>query len=102
MSQIEYDLPRLQITDPGANLFSPEITGGAIEILSRRRVPEPPTCVPEGTECKGGECRPIIECRGRCRARNECLDDLQACVNNLCVCLGDCNDDGIVRGGEIT
>jgi hypothetical protein len=57
---------------------------------------------PPGTECKGGECRPIIICSGPMAGPSECLDDRQACVDNRCVCLGDCDDDGIVRGAEIT
>ena len=41
-------------------------------------------------------------CDGPMAGPGQCLDNRQACVNNLCVCVGDCNDDGIVRGNEIT
>jgi hypothetical protein len=102
MSQIEYDLQRLKITDPGANLFNPEITGGAIEILETPPCPEPPDMCPPGTECRGGECRPIIMCSGPMAGPEECLDGRQACVNNLCQCVGDCDNDGIVRSNEIS
>lgn len=101
-SQLVYDLQRLEIGDPNSAKFNAEVTGGVIQINERPTCdPENPMC-PEGTECKGGECRPIIVCSGPMAGPSECLDNRQACVDNLCVCLGDCNDDGIVRGGEIT
>ena len=100
-AQLTYDLQRLQIGDPGANQFNAEITGGAIEIKPRPPCENNSMC-PDGTECKGGECRPIIVCDGPMAGPSQCLDDRQTCVNNKCVCAGDCNDDGIVRGAEIT
>lgn len=45
---------------------------------------------------------PGIACSGPTAGPLECLDGRQGCVDNRCVCLGDCNADGIVRGGEIT
>jgi hypothetical protein len=32
----------------------------------------------------------------------QCLDMRQACVNDQCECVGDCNLDGRVRANEIT
>ena len=99
--QLVYDLQRLEIGDPNSAKFDAEVSGGAIEILPPTPCEDTSMC-PEGTECKGGECKPIIVCSGPMAGPSQCLDNRQACVNNLCVCLGDCNDDGIVRGGEIT
>ena len=36
------------------------------------------------------------------QAARQCLDDRQACVDNQCECVGDCNLDGRVRANEIT
>lgn len=100
-AQLGFDVNRLEIADPAFNEFNAEVTGGAIEIQPR------PTCetdeeCPEGTECKGGECRPIIECDGPMAGPGQCLDNRQACVNDQCECVGDCNLDGRVRANEIT
>ena len=54
---------RLEIADPGANPFNAQVTGGGIEIKPRPRCVDNDD-VPDGTECKGGECRPIIMCDG--------------------------------------
>jgi Tol biopolymer transport system component len=105
MGNLVYDLQRLEIGDPNSAKFNAEVTGGAIDIQERPTCEDNSMC-PEGTECKGGECRPIIVCSGPMAGPSECLDNRQACVQHgdvfLCQCLGDCNDDGIVRGGEIT
>lgn len=101
MAQLNYDLMRLQIGDPSSNQFNAEITGGAIEIQTTPPCMTNEMC-PPGTECKGGFCRPIIECSGPMAGPSQCLDNRQACVNNVCVCVGDCNDDGIVRSNEIS
>jgi Tol biopolymer transport system component len=101
MGQLVYDLNRLEIADPGANPFNAEVSGGAIEIKERPPCVGPDEC-PLGTECKGNECRPIIECDGPMAGPGQCLDDRQACVNDQCECVGDCNLDGRVRANEIT
>ncbi|MGD9763356.1 MAG: hypothetical protein AB7V27_06560 [Candidatus Binatia bacterium] len=100
-SQLQYDLNRIEIADPGANPFTAAVTGGAVEIQQRPTCTDNSMC-PEGTECKGGECRPIIMCEGPMAGPGQCLDGRQACVDNQCVCAGDCNDDGIVRSNEIS
>jgi len=100
-SQIVYDLQRLEIGDPQHAKFNAEITGGAIDIQQRPPCTTNEMC-PLGTECKGGECRPIIECSGPMAGPSECLDGRQACVNGFCQCVGDCNNDGIVRSNEIS
>jgi hypothetical protein len=100
-SQLGYDLQRVEIADPGANPFNAEIEGGAIEILPRPPCEDNSMC-PPGTECKGGQCRPIIMCDGPMAGPGQCLDDRQACVDDQCVCVGDCDDDGIVRSNEIS
>ena len=106
-AQLVYDLQRLEIGDPNANQFNAQITGGAIEIQQRPTCPLPPEMCPEGTECKGGECRPIVSCDGPMAGPTQCLPmnpgpSRQACVDGQCVCVGDCDDDGRVRGNEIT
>jgi Tol biopolymer transport system component len=101
MSQIVYDLQRLEIGDPQHAKFNAEITGGAIEIKQRPPCETNDMC-PLGTECKGGECRPIIECSGPMAGPAECLDGRQACVNGFCQCVGDCDNNGIVRSNEIS
>jgi Tol biopolymer transport system component len=100
-AQLTFDLSRLEIADPGANKFNAQITGGAVEVKERTKCTTDEMC-PDGTECKGGECRPIIPCDGPMAGPGQCLDDRQACVNNLCQCVGDCNNDGRVRSNEIT
>ncbi|HSQ00123.1 MAG TPA: Dickkopf N-terminal cysteine-rich domain-containing protein [Candidatus Dormibacteraeota bacterium] len=99
--QLNNDPQRLEIADPGANPFNAQVTGGAIQINPR------PPCVsddmcPDGTECKGNECRPIIMCDGPMAGPGQCLDNRQACVNDQCECVGDCDLDGRVRANEIT
>jgi len=100
-AQLSYDLNRLEIADFGANKFNAQVTGGAITINP------PTTCTtddmcPDGTNCKDGQCKPIIQCDGPMAGPGQCLDDRQACVNNFCQCVGDCNNDGRVRSNEIT
>lgn len=99
-AQLGFDLDRLEIADPAFNEFNAEVSGGAIEVQPRPACP-PAEC-PEGTECKGGECRPVIECDGPMAGPGQCLDNRQACVDNQCECVGDCNGDGRVRANEIT
>lgn len=100
-SQLAYDLTRLEIADPNANPFNATVTGGAIQVNERPPCTSSEEC-PEGTECKGGECRPKIACSGPMAGPGECLDDRQACVNDFCQCVGDCDDDGVVRSNEIS
>jgi hypothetical protein len=50
--------------------------------------PEDMVCVPEG------ECTPET-------VREDCLER-EACANNQCVCAGDCDGDGRVRGNDIS
>lgn len=99
--QLAYDTQRLEIADPGANPFNAQVAGGAIEINPRPRCVSDDMC-PVGTECKGNECRPIIICDGPMAGPGQCLDDRQACVNDQCECVGDCNLDGRVRANEVT
>jgi Tol biopolymer transport system component len=99
--QLNNDPQRLEIADPGANPFNAEVTGGAIQINPRPRCTTDDMC-PDGTECKGNECRPIIDCDNPQSGPGQCLDDRQACVDNQCECVGDCNLDGRVRANEIT
>lgn len=99
--ELMYDTQRLEIADPGANPFNAQVTGGAVVVSPRPRCVDDSMC-PEGTECKGNECRPIIECDGPMAGPGQCLDDRQACVNDQCECVGDCNLDGRVRANEIT
>ena len=99
--QLENDPQRLEIADPGANPFNAEVMGGAIQINPRPHCEGDDMC-PEGTECKGNECRPIIDCDNPQSGPGQCLDNRQACVDNQCECVGDCNLDGRVRANEIT
>lgn len=99
--QLSHDPQRLEIADPGANPFNAQVSGGAIAINPRPHCVDDEMC-PDGTECKGNECRPIIMCDGPMAGPGQCLDDRQACVNDLCECVGDCNLDGRVRANEIT
>jgi hypothetical protein len=99
--QLGFDTNRLEIADPGANPFHAEVTGGVFEVKPRPACETNEMC-PEGTECKGNECRPIIDCDGPMAGPGQCLDDRQACVNDQCECVGDCNLDGRVRANEIT
>jgi hypothetical protein len=90
-----------EIADPAGNKFNATVAGGAIDIT------QPTTCMddsmcPDGTSCKDGVCKPVISCSGPMAGPGECLDNRQACVDNLCVCVGDCNNDGVVRSNEIT
>lgn len=101
MAQLGFDLNRLEIADPGANEFDAQVSGGAIDIRQRPPCETDDMC-PEGTECKGNECRPIIDCDGPMAGPGQCLDGRQACVNDQCECVGDCNLDGRVRANEIT
>jgi Tol biopolymer transport system component len=96
---------RLEIGDPAFNQFNAIATNGAVTINP------PPPCgddlppCPDGTECKDGVCKPIVECSGPMAGPSECLpreDPRQACVDGTCVCVGDCNNDGRVRSNEIT
>ncbi len=100
-SNLDYDPQRQEIADPGANPFNAEVEGGEIEVLPRPPCEDNSMC-PPGTRCQGGECRPIIDCNGPMAGPGECLDGRQACVNDLCECVGDCNLDGEVRANEIT
>jgi hypothetical protein len=100
-SELTYDTNRLEIADPGANPFNAEVAGGGITVNPRGMCMNNAQC-PPGTECKGGECRPIIDCDGPMSGPEQCLDDRQACVNDKCECVGDCNLDGRVRANEIT
>jgi Tol biopolymer transport system component len=99
--QLNHDPQRLEIADPGANPFNAEVSGGGIQINPRPMCVDDEMC-PEGTECKGNECRPIIMCDGPMAGPGQCLDNRQACVDDLCECVGDCNLDGRVRANEIT
>jgi Tol biopolymer transport system component len=99
--QLTYDTQRLEIADPGANPFNAQVSGGTVVVAPRPRCTDDSMC-PDGTECKGNECRPIIECDGPMAGPGQCLDNRQACVNEQCECVGDCNLDGRVRANEIT
>jgi len=99
--QLLYDTMRLEIADPGANPFNAQVGGGAIVVNPRPPCETDDMC-PDGTECKGNECRPIIDCDGPMAGPGQCLDDRQACVDDQCECVGDCNLDGRVRANEIT
>ncbi|MGH3644355.1 MAG: dockerin type I domain-containing protein, partial [Mycobacterium sp.] len=101
-SQLDYDLNRLEIADPGSNKFNAEVTGGAIEIKESTTPCTTDEMCPDGTQCKDGVCKPIIECNGPMSGPESCLDGRQACVNDECECVGDCNLDGRVRSNEIT
>lgn len=95
---------RLEIGDPQFNQFNAQATDGAVTINPRGPCEDSSMC-PEGTECKDGECRPIVDCSGPMAGPSECLpkdNSRQACVDNRCVCVGDCNNDGRVRSNEIT
>jgi hypothetical protein len=95
---------RLEIGDPQFNQFNAQATDGAVTINPRGPCEDNSMC-PEGTECKDGECRPIVDCSGPMAGPSECLppgNSRQACVDNQCVCVGDCNNDGRVRSNEIT
>jgi Tol biopolymer transport system component len=91
---------RLEIGDPAFNQFNAQVTNGAVEITAA--TPCDNGMCPSGTQCRAGVCKPIISCSGPTAGPTECLDGRQACVNNVCECVGDCNLDGIVRGAEIT
>lgn len=88
-------LSRLEIGDPFASPFHAEVAGGAIRVREAVPCMTDEDC-PEGTECVGGFCRPIIECDDS----RDCLDR-QACVEERCSCAGDCNGDGQVLGNEV-
>ena len=72
------------------------VTGGAITINASTPCMTDAMCR-DGTECKAGVCKPIIVCDDPMAGPGQCLDNRQACVNNRCQCVGDCNNDGIVR-----
>jgi len=97
--QLQYQ--RVEIADPAFNEFTAVVNGGAVDVQPRPRCVDQEMC-PEGTECKGGECRPIIDCDGPMAGPGQCLDGRQACVDDQCECVGDCNLDGRVRANEIT
>ena len=44
---------------------------------------------PEGTQCRGGVCVPIV----MCTKQSDC-GSRQACVDGRCECAGDCNSHG--------
>jgi Tol biopolymer transport system component len=90
-----------EIADNAGNKFNAVVAGGAIDIMESSTCMNDSMC-PDGTSCKGGVCKPVIQCSGPMAGPSECLDNRQACVDNLCVCVGDCNNDGIVRSNEIT
>jgi len=92
---------RLEIGDPAFSPFNAQATDGSITINEGTPCVDDNDC-PEGTRCRDGVCKPIIECDGPMAGPGQCLDNRQTCVDNLCVCTGDCNDDGRVRSNEIT
>lgn len=69
---------------------------------------EPIPCDPDNPECPPGTicdpedmvCTPEGECTPE-TVRDDCLER-QSCVNNRCVCAGDCDGDGRVRGNDIS
>jgi hypothetical protein len=105
--QLSYDLNRLEIADPQANTFSAQASGGAVVVTESTTPCTTDEMCPTGTQCKGGVCKPIVTCDGPMAGPTQCLPNnpgpsRQACVNNQCVCVGDCNNDGEVRGNEVT
>lgn len=93
---------RLEIGDPAFNQFNAEVINGIVEIT------EAPDCgpnmeCPDGLECVGGKCVPIIECegtgRGTCQPGQVCLPEPPP---PRCACVGDCNGDGRVRANDLT
>ena len=112
-----------EIADPTASPFNAQVTGGMITINQPTPCTDNMTCsdvnpcptgldcvsgickCPDGDECKAGVCKPIVECSGPTAGPTECLPpgaSRQACVNGLCQCVGDCNNDGEVGANEIT
>jgi len=92
---------RLEIGDPAFNQFNAQAVNGGIDIT------EPPVCgpdlpmCPDGTECRDGVCQPIVGCTGT--GQGSCLPG-QTCIGSpaQCRCVGDCNNDGRVRAGDMT
>ncbi len=92
---------RFEIGDSTGNAFGASVTPGSVTVEPAPPCEDNDDC-PDGTECKGGVCKPVIECSGPTAGPTECRDGREACVDNRCVCAADCNNDGRVRGNEIS
>jgi Cys-rich repeat protein len=95
MADLTPDTLRLEIGDPNHMPFDAMVNAGRITVVA------PPPCMedmdcPEGTQCRGGVCVPIVTCmqQSDCSSR-------QACIDGRCECGGDCNLDGEVFVNEV-
>lgn len=94
---------RFQIGDSAGNEFGASVAPGTVTVSDIDIPCEDNTMCPDGTECRDGICKPIgPECSGPMAGPEECRDGREACVDNQCACVGDCNGDGRVRSSEIT
>ena len=87
----------LNIGDPNGAVFGSMTTPGSVTVQ-----PPPPcgadgTC-PDGTHCRAGVCKPIVECTGFAQCGTSGRD---SCVQGICECSGDCNLDGVVSPPEV-
>jgi len=88
---------RLNVGDPQGAVFTSVFTAGSVTVQ------EPPACTsdsecPQGTHCRAGVCKPIVECTEFAQCGTSGRD---SCVQGICECAGDCNLDGTVGPLEV-
>lgn len=106
---------RLNIGDAVGAIFGAASTPGVVTVencLANEQCPDEEQCLdgacrqtctenedcPAQHVCDDGICQPWD-----CVAPRDCAEyPRRTCVNNICVCTGDCNGDGLVFGNEIT
>ena len=89
------DTLRVEIGDPDGRPFNAVVNAGKIKVVSSPPCTQDMDC-PEGTQCRGGVCVPIV----MCTKQSDC-GSRQACVDGRCECAGDCNLDGEVFVNEV-
>ncbi len=92
-------LSRFEIGDGVGARFGAEFTSGAVTVKIQPCTMD--SECPDGLDCRGGMCVPIIPCNGPTSGPEDCRDGLETCVNEQCECTGDCDLDGHVSVLEI-
>lgn len=106
---------RLNIGDAVGAIFGAASTPGVVTIENCSGNEQ----CPDGEQCLDGACRRSCSVNDDCPGGEVCHDGIcqppeclaprdcpsyprQTCLNQICVCTGDCNGDGLVFGNEIT